>query len=402
MKSPRASHAVVLGALLSLAYSCGGGGSVSSGTGGSSTGGSSGTGGTPITGAGSSTTSASAGTGGASSVASSGNTGGATSASSSGATTSSTSASSSASSGATTSSSNAASSSSGGTTAFVPKHVFTILLENHNYSDIVGSANAPYINGELIAKYGLATNYMDSGVHPSLPNYLYLISGDTVYNGFGLIDLDPDQTYSVLPPASFPVDADNLGNQLQVAGIKWRSYQESMGSPCLFPSPPAAANGHSFACKHDPFLYFANIQNGPNALCAKTNVDYSQFGADLAGGTYRYMWITPDLLDDGHDPSSDPATALKNSDTWLSVEVPKILASNAFADGGVLFITWDEGESGGDQVPMIVVTKGIKSPGYTSSVAYSHASYLATVEDIFGLPKLGAAANAPTMTEFWQ
>ena len=99
---------------------------------------------------------------------------------------------------------------------------------------------------------------------------------------------------------------------------------------------------------------------------------------------------------------ADPATALHQSDTWLSTEVPKILASNAYADGGVLFITWDEGESGADQVPMIIITKGITSPGYKSSVAYSHASYLATVEDIFGLPKLGAAANAPTMKEFWQ
>jgi phospholipase C len=282
---------------------------------------------------------------------------------------------------------------------FVPKTVFTILLENHDYNEVVGSANAPYINS-LIAQYGLATNYMDSGTHPSLPNYLYLISGATQYPG--IVDLDP-MTFLV-----FPVNADNLGNQLQGASIKWRSYQESMGTPCVLTSPAPAANGHTFACKHDPFLYFTNIQNGPNNLCATTNVDYSSFAADLAGGTYRYMWITPDLLDDGHDPNATPQdiiTGLTDSDTWLSQNVPPILASAAFQQGGVLFITWDEAEGrngdSGDQVPMIVVTPGIPHAGYTSNVAYTHANYLATVEDIFGLPRLGAAVGAASMKEFW-
>src|SRR5690349_615872 len=53
--------------------------------------------------------------------------------------------------------------------------IFTIVLENHDYAEIVGSSNAPYINS-LIAKGGLATNYKDTN-HPSLPNYLHMISG---------------------------------------------------------------------------------------------------------------------------------------------------------------------------------------------------------------------------------
>jgi hypothetical protein len=70
----------------------------------------------------------------------------------------------------------------------------------------------------------------------------------------------------------------------------------------------------------------------------------------------------------------------------------------------VIFLTWDEAEGRNgdspDQVPMIVITPLI-APGYTSNVAYTHASYLATVETIFGLPKLGAAATANVMTEFF-
>ena len=58
-----------------------------------------------------------------------------------------------------------------------PLTIFTILFENHDYKEVVGSPNAPYFNS-LIATYGLATNYHDSGTHPSLPNYLVLASGD--------------------------------------------------------------------------------------------------------------------------------------------------------------------------------------------------------------------------------
>ena len=37
-------------------------------------------------------------------------------------------------------------------------HIFTIVMENHSYGQIIGSGSAPYINS-LAAKYGLATNY---------------------------------------------------------------------------------------------------------------------------------------------------------------------------------------------------------------------------------------------------
>jgi hypothetical protein len=152
--------------------------------------------------------------------------------------------------------------------------VFTIVLENHDYAEIVGNTtNAPYINNTLIAQGGLATNYMDSGSHPSLPNYLYMVSGST--QG-AFTDVDPT-TFG------FPVNKPDLGGQLQTAGIAWRSYQESMGTACKL-----SASG-SYAPKHDGFLYFMDVQNGASNLCANTQVDYTSFAADLAAGTYRYM-----------------------------------------------------------------------------------------------------------------
>jgi len=269
--------------------------------------------------------------------------------------------------------------------------IFTILLENHDYNEIVGSPDAPYINS-LIAEYGLATNYYDSGIHPSLPNYLYLVSGYIQYPGH--VNLDP-----VYAPY-FPVLADNLGNQLRFAGIPWRSYQESMIEPCRL------STFYPYVPRHNPFPYFTNIQNGPDGLCAATNVDYSNFAADLAAGAYHYMWITPDQLHNGHDPANDPVLALQQSDAWLSVELPKILASDAYTRGGVVFLTWDEavGRNGNSlhQVPMIVISPKLKSPGMKVATKLTHASYLATIEEIYGFPKLGAAAHAPTLFEFFE
>ena len=265
--------------------------------------------------------------------------------------------------------------------------VFTILLENHDYAEIIGSSNAPYINS-LLAQGALATNYKDTN-HPSLPNYLHMISGADQYPGF--VDLDPTTT-------PFPVNQPNLGTQLQAAGIKWRAYDESMTTPCKL------TGAGSYAPKHDPFLYFTDQQTGANGLCATTNVDYSNFAADLATNTYRYMWITPNLTDDGHDPANNPVMGLKTSDTWLSVQVPKILASAAYQAGGILFITWDEAEGRNgndpDKIPMIILSPRIKTAGMTSATAFTHSSYTATIEDLFGMPRLATVTAAPAMMEF--
>jgi hypothetical protein len=264
--------------------------------------------------------------------------------------------------------------------------VFTIVLENQDYADIIsqaGKKNAPYINS-LAEQYGLATNYHDSGSHPSLPNYLYMVSGST-HNVRA--DVNPDHFL-------LPLDRDNLGHQFETAkpSIAWRSYQEDMGTPCLL-------DVHGlYAPKHDPFLYFKNIQ-GDKQLCSRTNVDFSQFPKDLAAGTYRYMWITPHLIHDGHNPTSDPVTGLKHANAWCEAEIPKILASAVYKAGGVIFLTWDEAEgrhgNSKSQIPMIIISPKLKQK--QSTQRFSHASYLATVEEIFGLQKLGDANKAASL-----
>jgi hypothetical protein len=265
--------------------------------------------------------------------------------------------------------------------------IYTIVLENHDYNEIVGNSHAPHIN-TLIGMGALATSYKDTG-HPSLPNYLHMISGDNQYPG--IVDIGPNQV------PYFPANKPNLGTQLEAAHINWRSYQESMGTACKL------TDAGDFATKHDPFLYFTDMQM--SAVCAQRNVDFGQFAADMASNSYRYMWITPNLTDDGHNPANDPVTALTTSDTWTWNLVQQILQSDGYKSGGVLFITWDESEGRNgddpDKIPMIILSPRLKHTGMTSGTAFDHSSYTATIEDLLMLPRLSTVMSSPSMMEFF-
>ena len=55
--------------------------------------------------------------------------------------------------------------------------VVVVVMENKDFADVIGSPDAPYINA-LARRYALATGYYGVA-HPSLPNYLALLSGST-------------------------------------------------------------------------------------------------------------------------------------------------------------------------------------------------------------------------------
>src|SRR4029077_1766368 len=99
------------------------------------------------------------------------------------------------------------------------------------------------------------------------------------------------------------------------------------------------------------------------------------------------------------DPLNDPA---KQGDNWLSTEVPKILASSAYANNGALFITWDSGESSAGPIGMIVLSPRAEGGGYSNGIHYTHSSTLRTIEEIFGVtPLLGDAANATDLRDLF-
>ena len=57
-----------------------------------------------------------------------------------------------------------------------PRRVAVLVLENRSYEQVIGRADAPFLN-RLAHRYALATNYFAVG-HRSLPNYIALTGGE--------------------------------------------------------------------------------------------------------------------------------------------------------------------------------------------------------------------------------
>ncbi len=289
--------------------------------------------------------------------------------------------------GTVTQTSTASSSQSSGASPI--QHVIIILMENEEYSSVIGNPSAPYEN-LLASRYALAGEYFAVS-HPSLPNYIALIAGST----FGVT--------SDCLPAQCSVNSSSIVTLLQSHNLTWEEYAESMPTNC---SQSVSPDG-LYQPKHNPFVYFSSItgNNGTgqtSEYCDSHVVPMSQFWTDLAENALpNYAFITPNNCDDAH------SCPLSTGDQWLSTVVPRIINSSSFSSTA-LFITYDEGSTNsgfgsnaGGQVTCILISPFAKQ-GYTSDVQYSHYSLLATVEAIFKLGSLGRNdAEAPPMTDLF-
>ena len=236
-------------------------------------------------------------------------------------------------------------------------------MENHSYEQIIGSADAPYIN-QLAGQHGIATNFYAES-HPSLPNYVAMTSGSTQ----GISDDDD-------PPAH-PLDVPNLFSLLPGGGS--RSLQESMPSNCY------RSDSGEYAVHHNPQAYYVNLGGD----CATYNVPLSD-PPDLSA---RFTFVTPNLIDDMHDGT------VADGDSWLSTFVPKVTSSDEYAAGtSAVFITWDEDDRLGDnQVPTLVIAPSV-APGTRVADRLDHYAMLRATQEMLGVtPLLGNAATAADM-----
>jgi acid phosphatase len=253
-------------------------------------------------------------------------------------------------------------------------HVYVVMLENKEYSSIVGSSVAPYINS-LIAQYGLATSYYAIG-HPSEPNYIALTSGGTQ-------GVNDDGVYNLA--------ADNVFSQTAASGRTWHAYMQGYPGNCSTASSSSAVTDGPgqpgvYVRKHDPAISYTAI-SGNAAACANiTNL------ASFDPAAANLEFITPNLMNDMHDGS------IAEGDSFLKAFLPEITTSSAFANS-VIFVTVDEGSSnsnGGGHVMTIAITPNM-TPGFQAAGSYSHYSLLRTIEEAWGLPFLGNAASASSL-----
>jgi hypothetical protein len=285
-------------------------------------------------------------------------------------------------------------------------------------------------------------------IHPSEPNYIWQ------ENGSNLGILDDNDPYAAVNP-SVPaiqvylaghtqVSGQNLSGLLQDARISWYAYQEDTnllntdggninngGSPTNTPVkkkdltvPLSSFNGtattytntyngsneYNFACKHDGTLFFEATNGGNVTTTQNTEAEHyrplQQLFKDLdTNQVGRYNLITPDQYNDMHSALANGFTYQKvfytgdlsqiaAGDNFLSIVIPKIMASKAYKDNGMIVIWWDETENGDDfehTLGEIIISPLAKGNAYNSTKDYTHSSDLNTLQKIFQV-----TASTPT------
>ena len=317
-------------------------------------------------------------------------------------------------------------------------HIFLIILENHTTDEIIGDKTAAPVMTRLAKDYGLATNYYAIR-HPSEPNYVAMVGGDT----FGISDDDAFYckagskewgcSKKALAPgyADHTVDAPNLASQLDAKGISWKGYFEDIPEPgslvYRWPSKQQPAPGKPdslYAVKHNGFMTFKSVQDDPRR--AEKIVGFDQLDRDLASGAMpRFAYIVPNQCNDmhglgGHDVPEDctgkeSAGLIGRADRTVGKIVDGLMNSAAWKTSGnnAIVITFDEndddtpsshplgccgfgepGSPGGGWIATVVITNHGQRH-FEDPTPYNHYSLLRTIEAAFGIDQyLGHAADS--------
>ncbi|MBA3727452.1 MAG: hypothetical protein H0W86_13725 [Armatimonadetes bacterium] len=264
--------------------------------------------------------------------------------------------------------------------------VFIIVMENHNWSSIKGSASAPYINNTLPPMASYCDQYYNPpAIHPSLPSYLWLEAG----TGFGITNDSP-------PSVNHQATTNHFVTRLKNAGISWKTYQENIsGATC------PTTDSYPYYVKHNPFAYFDDVVASG---CTSVMRPFTELATDLANqSAAHYNFITPNICNDMHDSCAPTSNSILQGDNWLAQNVPTILNSSAYQNNGLLFITWDEGAGSSDgPIGMIVLSPRAKAGGYHNALPYTHSSTIRTLQKIFGdEPPLDGAATALDLSDLF-
>jgi len=253
--------------------------------------------------------------------------------------------------------------------------IVVIVFENKEFDRVIGNPDMPIFN-RLANDYTLLTQHY-AVTHPSLPNYIAMIGGDTFE-----IDRNCGDCF---------INAPSLPDLIETSGRTWRTYQEDMPEPCFLGS------WVDYVQKHNPFVYFDPIRLDA-ARCERSVRPLTDLSSDLAAGSLpNFVFITPNLCNDAHDCGLDVA------DVWLASQMQSLI--NFFgttSQSFLVILTWDEGqgdfsccglpEKAGGRVATILISPQVKN-GFEDATPYTHYSLLKTIAEAWGLPYLGHAAD---------
>jgi len=318
------------------------------------------------------------------------------------------------------------------------KHVFLIVLGEGGYEETFGEASTSEYLGKILPAQGeLLTNYF-AVTKGELANQIALISGqgptpETVADCPAYGDIVPG---TESPEGQiegngcvYPAATKTLPAQLAEKELSWRAYVDrDEAAEATSPSPTTAgAPPGCFAVPRDPFAYFHAIVDAGE--CGEGDPGLAQLAKDLALKPEKFpalAYISPT------PPTPEYPAATEEE---LKTIVSSIQSSFSYKDGGLIVITSaqapQEGEGadssaccitpvypnlppqseaeepaagpvkptgGGGRVGALLLSPFIEA-GTTSETYFNHFSLLATIEELFGLEKIGYAAE-PAITGF--
>jgi phosphatidylinositol-3-phosphatase len=258
-----------------------------------------------------------------------------------------------------------------------PPHIMEIWMENTDYSQMAASPAMPEFNQ-------LAHEYADFsqayGWHyPSLPNYIEGLAGS---------DLGVTSDCNITQKGCSNFRHAQIIGQLEAAGLSWHAYYQGDPSGCYQGDGSGSGN---YAYWHNSFRYFADFKT----QCSHIS-NFDPLLSDLSGRSAPdFAWVVPDLVNDGGDNGT-----MNSGDSWLAGELPKIMATPWYRQGGQIVILHDTGynDSGGNggasggRIPLVVVSAHARGMGIIATPVNT-AGVLRSIEHAYGLGYIGDAAH---------
>ncbi|MBS1586792.1 MAG: T9SS type A sorting domain-containing protein [Bacteroidetes bacterium] len=261
----------------------------------------------------------------------------------------------------------------------LPDHVVVLILENHHYTSIIGSADAPYINA--LANDPNAALFTNSFAitHPSQPNYLALFSGSTQ----GVADDSVPHNYPFITP--------NLARELMDASRSFATYSEDL--------PYAGYDGATYgnyARKHNPVANW--VGTGTNQVPDTVNRPFTDFPSSDFAQLPTVAFIVPNQSNDMH--TSTGSASIIAGDNWLHSHLDTYLQW-ALSHNSLFILTFDEDDDHHDnQVTTIFYGPMVQGGQYADLV--DHYTMLRTIEELYSLPLAGNTASYSPIYDCWR
>lgn len=255
-----------------------------------------------------------------------------------------------------------------------PDHIVIVVEENHTYSQVIGSSDAPYINSLVNDPNTVRFTQSYGNAYGSQVDYLDLYSGAN--QGAG----------GTGHPKNEPFTTPNLGRQLMDAGLSYSTYSQGL--------PYTGYNGDRYGTYvriHNPAANW--MGTGTNQIPPTTNQPFTAFPSDFTK-LPTVSLVIPNLNKDMHDGT------VSEGDSWLKNNLNKYIQW-AKTHNSLFIFTFDEDDGKhNNRIPTFFTGAMVK--GGRDTMHINHFNVLRTIEDMYGLPYAGNAASAKPITHCWK